>query len=413
MVSSRDDEFLAALRAAIDAAGPEAAALRVQLANGLLRANRFAEAFDACRDILVDEPAHVDALELAARACRGLGNEARASRYDAARDAYEEAGARQPEREAAGVDDGATITPIAPLRVVPDAGPETRVTTLADVAGMDAVKRRLQLSFLGPLKNPELRKLYGKSLRGGLLLWGPPGCGKTYLAKAIAGELGARFVAIGIEDVLDMWTGQSERNVRSIFERARRQSPCVLFFDEVDALGQKRSNLRGSAGRNVVVQLLTELDGVDRDNDGVFVLAATNHPWDVDAALRRPGRFDRTLLVLPPDARARRAIMAAQLVGRPADGIDLDALARGTERFSGADLVHLVDAAAELALASSIETGTARPITQADFTTALAELHDSTSDWLAIARNYAEFAGEQRAEYDDLLDYLRKYGGLP
>jgi SpoVK/Ycf46/Vps4 family AAA+-type ATPase len=400
------------LRAAVDAAGlkPEAAPLRVQLASGLLRASCFAEAFDACREILLDEPAHVDALELAARACRGLGNEARAIRYDAARDALEEAGALMA-READTSDEGAPITPIAPLRVVPDGDPESNVTTLADVIGMDAVKRRLQLSFLGPLKNPELRKLYGKSLRGGLLLWGPPGCGKTYLAKAIAGELGARFVAVGLEDVLDMWTGQSEKNVRTIFERARRQAPCVLFFDEVDALGQKRSNLRGSAGRNVVVQLLTELDGVDRDNDGVFVLGATNHPWDVDSALRRPGRFDRTLLVLPPDARARRAILATHLAGRPAEGVDLDALARSTDRFSGADLVHLVDAAAELALASSIDTGTARPIHQGDFTAALAELHDSTSDWLAMARNYAEFAGDQRAEYDDLLDYLRTHGG--
>ena len=144
---------------------------------------------------------------------------------------------------------------------------------------------------------------------------------------------------------------------------------------------------------------------------GRFVLAATNHPWDVDTALRRPGRLDRTLLVLPPDVRARRAILAAQLAERPSEGVDVDALARATERFSGADLVHLVEAAAELALAASIDTGTARPIGHADFTTALAELHDTTTDWCAVARNYAEFAGEQRGEYDDLLDYLRTRGG--
>ena len=160
--------------------------------------------------------------------------------------------------------------------------------TLADVGGMEDVKRSIERSFLGPMRNPELRKMYGKSLRGGLLLYGPPGCGKTFLARAIAGEMGASFFGIGLHEVLDMWLGQSEHNLHEAFERARRNAPCVLFLDEVDALGQKRSNLARSAGRNVVVQLLTELDGIGTDNEGVFVLAATNQPWDVDAALRRP-----------------------------------------------------------------------------------------------------------------------------
>jgi AAA+ superfamily predicted ATPase len=393
-----------ALRAAVERAGADAGTLRVHLAATLVAAGRHAEAFEVCREVLLDEPGHADALELAARACRGLGQEARADRYAAVAAAV---GAERVPADGGGAE-------IVPLRVVAPA-PAPAPTregevSLADVAGMEAVKRRLELSFLGPLRNPALRALYGKSLRGGLLLWGPPGCGKTFLARAIAGELGARFVSVGLDDVLDMWMGQAEKNLATIFASARRQAPCVLFFDEIDALGQKRGHLRSSAGRNVVVQLLTELDGVDSDNEGVYVLGATNHPWDVDTALRRPGRLDRMLLVLPPDERAREAILRAQLADRPTEGLDLAAIARATDRYSGADLVHLCDGAAELALADSIASGTPRPIRQDDLTAALREVRESTSDWLAMARNYAEFAGEARGAYDDLLDYLRVRG---
>jgi hypothetical protein len=159
---------------------------------------------------------------------------------------------------------------------------------LADVAGLTEVKARLEAAFLAPMRNPELRKLYGKSLRGGLLLYGPPGCGKTFIARAVAGELGAHFMAVSFADIVDMYTGQSERNIREMFATARSSAPCVLFLDEVDAIGQKRSQLRSTPMRTTVNQLLLELDDVSGGNDGVFVLAATNHPWDVDSALRRP-----------------------------------------------------------------------------------------------------------------------------
>ena len=278
---------------------------------------------------------------------------------------------------------------------------------LADVGGMNDVKARLEAAFLAPMRNPELSRLYGKSLKGGLLLYGPPGCGKTFLAKAVAGELGARFYGVTLADVLDMYIGQSEHNLREIFEIARRNAPCVLFLDEVDALGQKRSQVRSSAMRGVVNQLLNELDGVDRSNDGVFVLAATNHPWDVDAALRRPGRLDRTLLVLPPDRDAREAILRYHLAGRPIQGIDVGKLAKRTEGYSGADLAHLCDTAAEAALLDSARTGTVRMIGMGDLEAALPEVKPSIGPWLETARNVALFANES-GDYDDLLGYLKR-----
>jgi SpoVK/Ycf46/Vps4 family AAA+-type ATPase len=284
---------------------------------------------------------------------------------------------------------------------------ESAGMSLADVAGMDQVKARLEAAFLAPMRNPELRKLYGKSLRGGLLLYGPPGCGKTFIARAVAGELGAAFVAVTLADVLDMYIGNSEKNLHELFETVRANAPCVLFLDEVDAIGQKRSQLRNSALRQVVNQLLVELDDVHAANEGVFVLGATNHPWDVDSALRRPGRFDRTLLVLPPDQAAREAILRLHLRDRPVAGVDPRKIAKVTDGYSGADLAHVCEGAAELAMLDSARSGQIRMIGQADLEAALKEVRPSTGAWLQLARNVAMF-GNESGEYDELVAYLKK-----
>jgi AAA+ superfamily predicted ATPase len=279
--------------------------------------------------------------------------------------------------------------------------------TLGDVAGMTEVKARLEAAFLAPMRNPELRRLYGKSLRGGLLLYGPPGCGKTFIARAVAGELGARFIAVSFADIIDMFVGQSERNIHELFEIARRNAPCVLFLDEVDAIGQKRSQLRHTPMRSAVNQLLLELDDISGNNEGVFLLAATNHPWDVDSALRRPGRFDRTLLVLPPDAAAREGVFRYHLKDRPVAGIDLALLARQTDGYSGADIAHICETAAERALMDSVRRGEPRMIGTGDLEAAITEVKPSLGAWFDTARNVALFANEG-GTYDDLAAYLRK-----
>ena len=279
---------------------------------------------------------------------------------------------------------------------------------LADVGGMIEVKKRLEASFLAPMRNPELRQLYGESLRGGLLLYGPPGTGKTFIARAIAGEMGAGFLSVTLTDILDHYMGISENNLHRIFQKARNHAPCVLFLDEIDALGIKRSLTRNSGMRSVVNQLLEELDGIGNDNEGVYILAATNTPWDIDPALRRPGRLDRTLLVLPPDEPARAAILHTHLRERPVEGIDLQVLARMTEGLTGADLSHVCDSAAEKALIDSVRTGRPRFMNMQDMYAAIQEVRPSTGPWFETARTVIEYA-DSSGEYADLREWMKRH----
>jgi len=277
---------------------------------------------------------------------------------------------------------------------------------LDDVGGMHQVKKRLNLTFLAPLKNPELVKRYGKKTSSGLILYGPPGCGKTFIARALAGEIGAKFFTVSLADILDMYIGESEKKLHEIFETARRNTPAVLFFDELDAIGQKRSNLKNSGMRTLVNQLLNEMDSVEGNNEGLFILAATNLPWDIDSALKRPGRFDRVVPVFPPDEEAREHILRYHLRDTPFEDVDVDSIAKQTELFSGADLAHLVQSAIEVVFEESLETGEARAVRNADFEQPLKEVKPSTRQWFESARNYAMFANQSGA-YDDLLEYIR------
>lgn len=274
-----------------------------------------------------------------------------------------------------------------------------------DVGGMEDVKQQIRMKIIHPLRHPEIYAAYGKRTGGGVLLYGPPGCGKTHLARATAGEVDAGFLSIGIQDVLDMWIGNSEKKLHEVFTYARQNTPCVLFFDEVDALGAKRSRFTNAGGRAVVNQFLAELDGVKGENDGLLILAATNTPWDVDPAFRRPGRFDRVIFVPPPDAAAREEILSIKLRDKPTEKIDVRKLAKRTDQFSGADLEGLIDHAVEQKLEQAMRDGVPKPLTNSDLVAAAKRVRPTTAEWFAGAKNYALYAN-QGGFYDDIRAYL-------
>ena len=275
-----------------------------------------------------------------------------------------------------------------------------------DVGGMDHVKKEIDLKIIQPLEHPEIYKAYGKKIGGGILLYGPPGCGKTFMAKATAGQVKAKFISVSLNDILDMWIGSSEKNLHEVFQLARGNSPCVLFFDEVDALGASRSDMKQSAGRHLINQLLNELDGLEADNEGILIIGATNTPWHLDTAFRRPGRFDRIIFVPPPDLDARESIFRLKLVGKPVDNIDFSALAKITKTYSGADIEAVIDIAIEGKLEEAIREGIPKPLNTKDLKRAIKKHKPSTAEWFATAKNFALYANESGL-YDDILNYMK------
>jgi len=279
-------------------------------------------------------------------------------------------------------------------------------SSFAEVGGMDEVKNEISLKIIKPLEHPDLYKAYGKKIGGGILLYGPPGCGKTHLARATAGEINASFINVGINDILDMWIGSSERNLHEIFELARKNTPCVIFIDEIDALGANRSDVNKTAGRTVINQFLAELDGLDSDNEGILILGATNAPWYLDPAFRRPGRFDRIIFVPPPDKEAREAIFQIKLQEKPTDSIDATLLSKASDQFSGADITAAIDVAIEKKLEASFKNGIPQPLTTKDILKGVKKVKPSTKEWFRSAKNYALYANDAGL-YDEILTYLK------
>ncbi len=275
----------------------------------------------------------------------------------------------------------------------------------SSVGGMEALKEEIRMKIMYPLQHAELFKAYDKKVGGGVLLYGPPGCGKTLISKATAGEIKANFIALGLHQILDMWIGNSEKNMHEVFELARKNAPCVLFFDEVDALAADRRDLRQSAGRNLINQFLSEMDGADSQNDGVLILGATNAPWHIDPAFRRPGRFDRTLFVPPPDEPGRASIIEVMAEKKPIGELDPRALAKKTPDFSGADLKAVFDLATEEVLTEVMRTGKIVPLTTKELIKAAGRHKPTTKAWFESAKNYAMYSN-QSGFYDDVLKYL-------
>jgi len=200
---------------------------------------------------------------------------------------------------------------------------------------------------------PELFHKFGMNPSKGVLFYGPPGCGKTLLAKAIANECQANFISIKGPELLTMWFGESESNVRELFDKARQASPCVLFFDELDSIARSRGSSlgdAGGAGDRVINQILTEMDGIGAKKN-VFIIGATNRPDIIDPAVLRPGRLDQLIYIPLPDVPSRLAIFKANLRKTPvAADVDLNHLAASTEGFSGADLTEICQRACKLAV---------------------------------------------------------------
>lgn len=277
--------------------------------------------------------------------------------------------------------------------------------SFSDVGGMETLKEEIRMKIIYPLQHAELFKAYDKKVGGGVLLYGPPGCGKTLISKATAGEIKANFIALGLHQILDQFLGNSEKQMHEVFELARKNAPCVLFFDEVDALAADRRDLRQSAGRTLINQFLAELDGAEADNDGVLILGATNAPWHIDPAFRRPGRFDRTLFVPPPDQVARASIIDVMAKKKPVGELDPQALAKKTDGFSGADLKAVFDLATEEVLTEAMKTGKIVPLNTKDLIKASARHKPTTKAWFESAKNYAMYAN-QSGFYDDVLKHL-------
>ena len=390
---------------------PDNHALRLVLAE-TLRDEGELEAAAAEYDVLLEAgelPA--DSLVAAARLALELGRLDRSAAYlDAARAAGPGEGVAELQAE---ID--ARLGLGGSLRLVRQGGDdeaelfavelEEGRTTFADVGGLDDVKKTIHRTIVLPYQRPDLYQRYGRRAGGGILLFGPPGCGKTLLARATAGECGLPFSNVRIEEIVDPYFGISERNLHDAFVQARRFAPCVLFLDELDALAFARRKHTGSVGRQLVDQVLQELDAIGADNEGILVLAATNAPWDVDEALKRPGRFDRVLFVPPPDADARRRILELHLRERPHERIDLRGVARRTPLFSGADLRALVERAVDAVIEEALDSDGEPPLAQRHLDAALRGFRPSTLEWLETARNYVEFAN-QGGRYDEVARFL-------
>ncbi len=271
-----------------------------------------------------------------------------------------------------------------------------------DIGGLESVKEEIRKAIIYPFTHKDLYKMYGQKAGEGILLYGPPGCGKTMMAKAAAKECGADFISVKTSSIVSKWVGASEKNVKQVFETARQSEKSIVFFDEIDSIAGRRSESEDYAKR-VVNELLAQMDGVDTADDELLILAATNEPWAIDPALRRPGRFSKLVYIPEPDLDARAAIFKINMKGRPiADNVNVNRLAEITESYSGADISAICKEAADIPLGEALRGGEARKIEERDFVKVLEGRKPSILSWYVEARKEVKKSGEE-AVFDGIM----------
>ncbi|MEJ2775473.1 AAA family ATPase [Sulfolobaceae archaeon RB850M] len=268
------------------------------------------------------------------------------------------------------------------------------------IGGYDDVKREIKEYIELPLKHRDLAKKYGLRLPKGILLFGPPGCGKSLMMRALANEAKINFIYVNVSDIMSKWYGESESRLRELFANARKNAPCILFFDEIDTIGVKRESHTGdSVTPRLLSLMLSEIDGLQSE-EGVIIVGSTNVPHLLDKALLRAGRFDKLIYIGVPDKKSRKEIFQIHCKGKPiAEDVDFDKLAEMTERFTGADIANVCQEVARLAAVEALETGTERKITSQDFIKVIKRYKPSVT--LQMLDEYEKFR----------MDYERKFRG--
>lgn len=274
------------------------------------------------------------------------------------------------------------------LKEIPNIG-------FSDIGGLEGVKEEIRKAIIYPFTHKDLYQMYGQKAGEGILLYGPPGCGKTMMAKAAAKECGADFISVKTSSIVSKWVGASEKNIRQIFETARQSEKAIIFFDEIDSVAVRRSEGEDYAKR-VVNEMLAQMDGVDTAGDDLLVLAATNEPWSIDPALRRPGRFSKLVFIPEPDLEARAAIFDIQLKDRPlGDDVNTMSLAEMTGSYSGADISSICREAADIPLGEALRGGEPRKIRMQDFAMVIEKRKPSITSWYLGARKSIQKTGEE------------------
>ena len=295
----------------------------------------------------------------------------------------------------------------------------TPTITFNDVIGLNKVKKEIRDKIIGPMLNPDLYRRMGSTTSNAVILYGPPGSGKTMLAKAVAGEAKSKLLIARSSDLISRFQGDSSRNIAKLMETGREKAPAIIFIDELDALAQKRSNAEGSTTgpeeRRILDTFLTELDGAGRDNSSLFVLGASNVPWDIDVAFRRSGRFSRSIYVSPPTQRDRMKLFEYYMRNKSKGNLNYLKLAMLTSGYTGADINAVCDeAASQKASAVQFEGKPETPITTDDIARQIKKLPEPTlfefySTALEQLRNMpAEQQNQYPALKKDIITYYSK-----